>query len=70
MYNIYIFVYKRQIDIIKNQKSKEKLEEKAPKRYQNLSEEEEKKNSQHYRKQSKNLSEDEIEKLVDYRKKY
>ena len=39
----YRYIYKRQIDIIKNQKSKEKLEEKAPKRYQNLSEEQEKK---------------------------
>ena len=43
MYNIYIFVYKRQIDIIKNLKSKEKLQEKARKRYQNLSEGQEKK---------------------------
>ena len=70
MHNIYIFVYKRQMDIIKNLKSKEKLQEKARKRYQNLSEGQEKKNSQHYRKQSNNLSEDEIEKVVDYRKKY
>ena len=43
MYNIYIFVYKRQMDIIKNLKSKEKLQEKARKRYQNLSEGQEKK---------------------------
>ena len=43
MYNIYIFVYKRQMDIIKNLKSKEKLQEKALKRYQNLSEGQEKK---------------------------
>ena len=42
MYNIYIFVYKRQMDIIKNLKSKEKLQEKARKRYQNLSEGQEK----------------------------
>ena len=39
------------MDIIKNQKSKEKLQEKARKMYQNLSEEQENKNSQHYRKQ-------------------
>ena len=43
MYNIYIFVIKRQMDIIKNLKSKEKLQEKARKRYQNLSEGQEKK---------------------------
>ena len=43
MYNIYIFVYKREMDIIKNLKSKEKLQEKARKRYQNLSEGQEKK---------------------------
>ena len=43
MYNIYIFVYKRQMDIIKNLKRKEKLQEKARKRYQNLSEGQEKK---------------------------
>ena len=43
MHNIYIFVYKRQMDIIKNLKSKEKLQEKARKRYQNLSEGKEKK---------------------------
>ena len=43
MHNIYIFVYKRQMDIIKNLKSKEKLQEKARKRYQNLSEGQEKK---------------------------
>ena len=43
MYNIYIYVIKRQMDIIKNLKSKEKLQEKARKRYQNLSEGQEKK---------------------------
>ena len=43
MHNIYIFVYKLQMDIIKNLKSKEKLQEKARKRYQNLSEGQEKK---------------------------
>ena len=51
------------------QENKERLQEKARERYQNLSKEEKEKKRQYGRERYKNLSEDEKQKLVDYRKK-
>ena len=48
------------------QKNKESL----PKRYQDLSEEENNKNREYDRERYKNLAEDEKQRLFEYRKKY
>ena len=50
------------------QDSKERLQKKAHKSYQNLSKEEKEKKWQYGCKSNKNLSEDEIIKLAEYRK--
>ena len=52
------------------QENKETLQNKATKRYRNLSKEEKEKKRQYGRERYKNLSEDEKNKLVEYRKKY
>ena len=52
------------------QENKERVEIKAPERYQNLSKEEKEKKRQYSRERYKNLSEDKKQKLVEYRKKY
>ena len=51
------------------QENKERLQEKALERYQNLSKVEKEKKQQYGRECYKNLSEDEKDKLVEYRKK-
>ena len=48
------------------QENKERLQEKACKRYQNFFEEEKEKKRQYDRKRYKNLSEDEKQKLVEF----
>ena len=61
-------MFKNQLNIIKKIKKDCK---KACERYQNLSKEEmKKKKKQNHRECYKNLSEDEKQKLVEYRKKY
>ena len=53
------------------QENKERLTKKAHKRYQNLCKKEKKEKKQQYgRKCNENLSKDEKQKLVEYRKKY
>ena len=52
------------------QRHKENLPKEACQRYQNLSEEEEKKKRQYHRQTNKNLSEEEKEKKVEYMKNY
>ena len=49
------------------QENKERLQKKAHKRYQNLSEEEPEKNCRYGRERYKNLSENEKQKLAKYR---
>ena len=52
------------------QESKERLQKKAPERYQNLSKEEKEKRQQYGDERYKSLSKDEKNNLVQYRKKY
>ena len=52
------------------QKNKEKLQNEARERYQNLSEEEKEKKCQHHRDRTKNLSEEEKQKKVEYMGNY
>ena len=52
------------------QKNKEKLQNEARERYQNLSEEEKEKKCQHHRDRKKNLSEEEKQKKVEYMGNY
>ena len=52
------------------QKNKEKLQNEARERYQNLSEEEKEKKRQHHRDRTKNLSEEEKQKKVEYMGNY
>ena len=51
------------------QENEERLQKKAPERYQNLTKEEKEKKRQYGRERYKNFSEDEKNKLVEYRKK-
>ena len=52
------------------QKNKEKLQNEARERYQNLSEEEKEKKCQHHRDRTKNLSGEEKQKKVEYMGNY
>ena len=53
-----------------HRENKERLPQKARKRYQNLSKKEKEKKRKYGRKRYKNLSQDGKQKLVKYRKKY
>ena len=68
-YNLFGNFFLELFFIYINQENKERLEERAPERYQNLSKEEEKK-QQYGHESYKNLSRDEKNKLVECRKKY